>query len=190
MVTLIHNLITTDYLVLVHDDDCVMGLKVIQEGAKILAPVLGVKAAAAKSLVNLFGISGLCNILGSIKLAKALKLGPKDNVVTIATDSFDRYPSVMVDLGKRMGRIDDGAIDEKVLSRWAVDVFKNASADEIMDVRSSKQKGRLFQYKEDVWTQFGYSTDYLNKMKTMDFWEKEFAMIPDLNKEIEKWQVA
>jgi cysteine synthase len=184
MVTLIHNLLTTDYVVLVHDDDCVMGLKVIQDGAKALASELGVPAASAKSLVGLFGISGLCNILGSIKMAKALKLGPKDNVVTIATDSFDRYPSVIADLGKRTGRIDDSSVDERVLSRWARDVFRGADAEEILDVRSKKQKDRLFGMKEEVWTQFGYDKRYLDGMKSQGFWDKEAAMIPGIDREI------
>ena len=50
---------------------------------------------------ELFGVSGIANIIGAIKMAKYLKLGPDDNVVTIATDGFDRYDSVMEDLETR-----------------------------------------------------------------------------------------
>src|SRR5207237_9636376 len=44
---------------------------------------------------GLFGISGVCNILGAIQTAKALRLEPGQVVVTVATDGFDRYPSVL-----------------------------------------------------------------------------------------------
>jgi cysteine synthase len=190
MVTLIHNVLTTDYVVLVHDDDCVMGLKVLQDGAAALTAELGVKAAAAKSLRGLFGISGLCNVLGAIKLAKALKLGPKQNVVTIATDGFDRYPSVMVDLGKRMGRIDDQSVDERVLGRWAREVFRGADAEEVLDVRGKKQKDRLFAQKREVWSLFGYGAHALDAMKKQAFWDKEFAEIPAMDRAIAKLQRA
>jgi cysteine synthase len=184
MVTLIHNVLTTDYVVLVHDDDCVMGLKVLQDGAQVLTSALGVKAAAAKSLKGLFGISGLCNILGAIKMAKALGLGSQDNVVTIATDGFDRYPSVLVDLGKRMGRIDDGSIDDLVLDRWAKDIFRGTGGDEILDVRSRKQKDRLFRQKKEVWTQFGYDDGFLRRMEDPNFWEKEYRLVQEVDREL------
>ncbi len=36
MCTLIHNVLTTDFVVLIEDDDCVKGLKIIHDGTKIL----------------------------------------------------------------------------------------------------------------------------------------------------------
>ena len=43
----------------------------------------------------MFGISGMCNVLAAIKAARHLGLGSKEAVVTVATDGFDRYPSVL-----------------------------------------------------------------------------------------------
>ena len=43
----------------------------------------------------MFGVSGVCNVLAAIKAARHYGLGPKDAVVTVATDGFDRYPSVL-----------------------------------------------------------------------------------------------
>jgi len=97
--------------------------------------------------VGLFGISGVGNILASIKMAKYLDLSARETVVTVATDSFDRYPSVMADLGKRMGRLGDGAIDEKLMGRWAREVFHGIDTEEILDVRGSAQKERLYKQK-------------------------------------------
>ncbi|HHY59719.1 MAG TPA: pyridoxal-phosphate dependent enzyme, partial [Clostridia bacterium] len=97
MCTLIHNVLTTDFVALIHDDDCVKGLKIIHDSPDTLAK-FGVDRDVAESMRELFGVSGICNILGAIKMAKYLRLGPDDNVVTIATDSFDRYDSVLQDL--------------------------------------------------------------------------------------------
>ncbi len=58
-------------------------------------------AKFALGLRDLFGPSGICNVLGAIKLAKHLRLGTGDNVVTVATDGFDRYQSVLDEMSNR-----------------------------------------------------------------------------------------
>jgi cysteine synthase A len=179
MVTLIHNILTTDYVMLVHDEDCLRGLKVIQDGTQVLVERLGVPEEGARALVNRLGISSICNIIGAIKTAKFLDLGPQDNVVTIATDGFDRYPSVMADLERRAG-----PIDAETLEVWAKAVFLGATTHEVLDVRSQAQKERLFRQKEEVWTQFGYSVAYLNQMKFPDFWEAEANEVPQIDAQI------
>ena len=75
MCTLIHNILNTDFVALILDDDAVRGLKVIQDGADALAE-LGVPREAVNALHDLFGVSGICNMLGAIKMAHYLKLGP------------------------------------------------------------------------------------------------------------------
>ncbi|MBI4758785.1 MAG: pyridoxal-phosphate dependent enzyme [Chloroflexi bacterium] len=76
MVTLIHNILTTDYVVLIHDDDCVKGLKVIQDGSQVLARRFGLSPQTATSLVGIFGISGICNVLGAIMMDLERRAGP------------------------------------------------------------------------------------------------------------------
>jgi hypothetical protein len=140
---------------------------------------LGVPASAAARLWGSFGISGICNIIAAIKTAKFLDLGPDDNVVTIATDGFDRYPSVMADLERRAG-----LADTDTLEMWAKGIFLGATTQEILDVRSGAEKERLFRNKEEVWTQFGYSKAYLDSMKHPGFWQAEAAKIPELDERI------
>ena len=94
MCTLIHNILNTDFVTLIHDEDCVKTLKIIYDGTDILVE-MGVDRSIAEGMRELFGVSTMCNILGSIKMAKYLRLGPDDNIVTIATDSIDRYHSVL-----------------------------------------------------------------------------------------------
>lgn len=171
MCTLIHNVLNTDFVVQIRDDDCVKGLKVIQDGPDILAES-GIDSDTAESLRNLFGVSGICNIIGSIKMAKYLKLGPGDNVVTVATDGFDRYDSVIDDLEKRYLEIEDF-----VLRRWKKDVFDEADEKCIYDFRSPEKKEQLFNQKEKDWLPFGYAKEYMDSMKKQDFWDAEYAKI-------------
>ena len=176
MVTLIHNVLTTDYVALIHDDDCVMGLELLERRLPLVETLLGLPPGKLASLEGLFGISGICNVLGAIRLAHHLNLGPDDNVVTIATDGFDRYPSVLADLAERRG-----PMDAAKLAGWFENVFRGGSEVDILDVRPRAEKERLFAYKQDVWSNFGYSHAYLEKMKSQSFWESQFASIEGID---------
>ena len=178
MVTLIHNVLTTDYVARVHDDDCVAGLKVLEHGRRVVERQLKLKDGALEPLAGWFGISSVCNILGAIKTAKLLHLAPGQNVVTIATDGFDRYPSVMEDLERRRGPITDATLAE-----WYERIFRGVTADEILDVRSGVQKERLFRQKREVWSKFGYSDAYLETMKSQAFWDEEYAKIDQIDRD-------
>lgn len=171
MCTLIHNVLNTDYVTLIKDEDSVRGLKVIHDGTKVLVEN-GIDKEVAESMKDLFGVSGICNIIGAIKMAKYLRLGPDDNVVTIATDGFDRYDSVIEDLERRSLETEDF-----VLRRWFKDVFYKNGEEDIVDYRSASQKEKLFKQKENDWLKFGYSQEYLDSMKSMDFWDEEYQKI-------------
>ena len=181
MVTLIHNVLTTDYVMLIHDDDCVMGLELLQRQQARLEHCLHLQAGALQFLHDVFGISGICNILGAVRLARLLRLGPEDNVVTIATDGFDRYPSVLQDLARRKG-----AVSKAMLESWFEQIFRGAASAEILDVRSDGEKQRLFSYKEATWSKFGYSSAYLESMKNQSFWDSEAEKIHQLDEALSR----
>ena len=180
MITLIHNALTTDFITQIIDEDCVRGLAVIHEGKEILKKH-GVPAEVAEKMVDLFGVSGICNILGAIKMAKYLKLGPDDNVVTIATDSFDRYPSVMQNLHDRELEVTD-----HVLERWFEDVFMEADTRYVLDTRGKEAKEKLFKQKESDWLKFGYKQEYLDAMRKPEFWEEEYNKVFEYDKKIKE----
>jgi len=179
MVTLIHNVLTTDYIGLIHDDDCVAGLELLERRRGLVERILGMPAGSFGSLAGVFGISGICNILGAIRLARHLSLGGGDNVVTIATDGMDRYPSVLANLEKRRG-----PLDEPRLTGWFEQIFRGGGSSDFLDVRSIEEKNRLFTYKEQVWTNFGYSLPYLESMKSQSFWDAEFEKIREVDEAV------
>jgi cysteine synthase len=168
MCTLIHNVLNTDFVTLIKDDDTIKALKIIHDGLSILEEN-GVSKQDANNLKELFGPSGLCNIIGAIKIAKHLHLGPEDNVVTVATDSFDRYQSVLEDLENRYLETEDF-----VLRRWFHDIFRKIGDEDVYDFRSKEKKEQLFIQKEKDWLKFGYPKEYLDRMKSMDFWNEEY----------------
>lgn len=177
MVTLIHNVFNSDLLMLINDDDTVRGMEVLQSGTHVLVDRLGVPSDLACHLFGRFGPSCVCNVIGAIKTAKYLGLGPQDNVVTIATDSYDRYPSVSQALYERNG----GRPDDEQLEMWALSAFLGASLGEIVDLNQPGQHRRLQQMKLDLWTRFGYSAEYIRQMSDQQFWDAEYAKIKEID---------
>ncbi|MCM0647539.1 pyridoxal-phosphate dependent enzyme [Clostridium swellfunianum] len=180
MCTLIHNVLTTDFVVLINDEETVQGIKIIHDGTKALVE-LGIAEETANYMKELFGPSGICNILGAIKMAKYLKLGPDDNVVTIATDGFDRYNSVIENLNSRYLEVEGF-----VMRRWIKDIFLGQKDDNVFDYRRKDAKERLFAQKENDWLRFGYCKEYLDSMKHMEFWDKEYAKVSYYNDKIKQ----
>ena len=104
-VTWIHNVWATDLLVCVDDLECLEGLQLLHEGTATLLKE-GIDDELARSWVDFFGISGVCNELAAIRAARHYGFGPRQAVVTVATDAFDRYPSVLRRLDREQGPMD------------------------------------------------------------------------------------
>jgi cysteine synthase len=178
MCTLIHNILTTDFVILVKDEETVQGLKVFQDGTETLVK-MGVDPVLAESLRDKFGPSGICNVMGAIKLAKFLRLGPGDNVVTVATDGFDRYHSVLAEIEHRY--LEFAPV---VFERWVTDNFTEAKDDHVFDYRKLVAKERLFKQKEADWIKFGYSKAFLDSMREQSYWDNEYAKVTLYNEKI------
>jgi cysteine synthase len=185
MVTLIHNILTTDYVALIHDEDCVRGLQAIRslelgawkleiDGESNLQP-----PGAHLHIRDCLGISAICNIIGAIKTAKLLRLGSNDNIVTIATDRFDRYPSVLADLERR-----EGPLMGATLEAWAEHIFHGADTGDILDVRGEAEKRRLHTMKEELWRHFGYSDELFTSMRGMAFWDEQAGLVGEIDRHI------
>lgn len=183
MCTLIHNVLNTDFIALIKDEETVRGLEVIHQGLEVLVEY-GIDREVAEYMQELFGPSGICNIIGAIKMAKYLKLGANENVVTIATDGYDRYDTVIQNLESRYLEVVDF-----VLKRWFKDIFLEADERHIADYRSQAQKEKLFLQKEKDWIKFGYSKEYLDSMKKMSFWDEEYEKVFHYNKLIKELRV-
>ena len=179
-VTWIHNVLNMDWLICIDDQQCLKGLQLLQEGTDVLMAE-GVKADVAKAFVDTFGISSVCNIIGAIKAAKAIKAGKGQNVVTIATDGFDRYPSVMQRLNKTVGKMthEEG--------RRRLDIFRKADVKEWVQEGTAFHRTRWHNQKYYTWVeQQGKGIDELRALADPEFWVKEQAKTPEMDKQIAK----
>jgi cysteine synthase len=99
----IHNVRNTDLITAI-DDDATMGvLRLFNEpaGREYLESV-GVPGGFLEQL-PLLGISGIANLLSSIKFAKWYELGGDDMVLTVLTDSMELYGSRVAELSEEEG---------------------------------------------------------------------------------------
>ncbi|HTP58586.1 MAG TPA: pyridoxal-phosphate dependent enzyme, partial [Spirochaetia bacterium] len=105
----IHNVRNLDAVIAVDDNDCMNLLRLFNEKeGKTLLASRGVPQKLIESL-DLLGISGMGNLLASIKLAKYYELSEKDVVVTILTDSMQLYGSRVKELQEQAGAFDRAA---------------------------------------------------------------------------------
>ena len=177
-VTWIHNVWNMDALMCIDDLDTVRGMVLLQEGTEVLVRDLGVSEDVATRFVGTFGMSGVCNLLGAIKTVKHFGLGPDDLVVTVATDGYDRYPSVARWLEQKEGP----QSREKALRR--VELFHRASTDWVLDgtrtVRERWHNQKYFTWVE----QQGKTVEALRLQQDPDFWREQRARVEDIDRRI------
>ena len=99
----IHDLKKTDMVIAVDDEVTMRMLRLFnEEKGKQKLGSRGVPQALVGQL-DLLGISGIGNLVASIKLAKYYELTEKDVVVTVLTDSMEMYGSRMKELTAERG---------------------------------------------------------------------------------------
>jgi cysteine synthase A len=162
-VTWIHNVWATDLLACVDDLECLLGLRLLREGAAALAAE-GVAERLARSWADTFGVSGVCNVLGAIKAARHYGLGPRQAVVTVATDGFDRYPSVLERLAREQGPFGPEA------AAAALQVFRGQKGDWVLE-GTREVRRRWHNQKYFTWVeQQGKTVAELRAQEDPGFW--------------------
>jgi cysteine synthase A len=99
----IQNVRNTDMVIAVDDENCMNLLRLFNEPAgKEYLKKQGLPEEFIDKL-SLLGISGISNILGSIKLSKYYELSGRDVILTVLTDSADLYKSRLEGLRQEYG---------------------------------------------------------------------------------------
>jgi cysteine synthase len=166
-VTWIHNVLNMDALMCIDDVACKKGLQLLAEplGREILVKRYGADEALIEKLGSLFGISGICHILGAIKTAKFYDLGEDEIVVTAATDSLDRYYSVMDEMAAHYGKLDEAAAVGRIEG-----VFHAASTDWVLEGTPAVRE-RWHNLKYYTWVeQQGKSVQELDAQRDPAWW--------------------
>jgi cysteine synthase len=170
-VTWIHNVLNMDWLLCIDDGECLRGLQLLEEGEAALRGELGLEPALVQEWRGTFGVSGVCNILGAIQTARLLRLGKGDVVVTVATDGFDRYPSVL----RRLDAT-DGPMDAAEATR-RIALFADAAPHMALEGTAATRL-RWHNQKYFTWVeQQGKSVAELEALKSPGFWQAETARV-------------
>jgi cysteine synthase len=175
-VTWIHNVLETDAVMCVDDVECKKGLQLVTEeaGWKAMATRYGVPEDGIRAMSEIMGISGICNVLACIKTARFYGLGPGENLFTIATDTIDRYRSVMTQLDAACGRMDETEAAVRLVS-----IFHGAKTDWVLEgTRHARQC--WFNLKYYTWVeQQGKTVQELDAQREAEFWLREQAKAAD-----------
>ncbi len=166
-VTWIHNVNNMDALMCIDDLACKKGLQMLSEeaGQHVLINRLGVDPQLAAQLGTLFGISGMCNILGAIKTAKYYGLGRGSVIATVATDALDRYHSVMDSMRECYGRLDEAAAVGRLEG-----VFHAATTDWVQP-GTREARTRWHNLKYYTWVeQQGKTVEELDAQRDPEWW--------------------
>jgi cysteine synthase len=180
-VTWIHNVLNMDAIMCLDDIACKKGLQVLTDpaGQQVLAQEFGISTAKLKQLGSLFGISGVCNVLGAIKTAKHYQLGKDDVIVTICTDAIDRYHSVMAAMAEQYGPITPARGLAYVES-----IFHGATTDWIKDGTPDMRR-QWHNLKYYTWVeQQGKTVEDLDAQKDPQWWINHQELVPEMDARI------
>ena len=163
----VHNVRNTDAVAAIDDEDCMRVLRLFNEpeGQCYLAG-LGVDEATIAKL-GLLGISGICNMLAAIKMAKYFELDENDMVFTIFTDSVEMYRSRLGEQTEAHGAfsaVNAATAHVGSLERQGVDNFKELTFPEKKAIHNLKyytwveQQGKTYeeicaQWDPEYWRQ-------------------------------------
>lgn len=166
-VTWIHNVNNMDALMCIDDMDCLKGLQLFTDevGWGVMERRFGVPAEAMGMLGSIFGISGICNLLGAIKTAKYYGMGRDDLIITVCTDDITRYHSVMNWLTES-----EGVMDEAEATARMTGIFHGAGLDWIQE-GTVHNRSRWHNLKYYTWVeQQGKSVEELDAQKDPAWW--------------------
>ena len=183
-VTWIHNVMNLDAVMCIDDIETKMGLQLLTEepGWQVLMDS-GIDETTVQRLAKIFGISGVCNVLGAIKTAKYYDLGKNDVIVAVCTDAIDRYHSVMAQMNAAYRPMD--ATEARVR---LVSIFHKQKLDWIMEGTQASRR-RWHNLKYYTWVeQQGKRVEALDEQKDQAFWEQQQNRVAEIDKLIEAYR--
>jgi len=170
-----------DALMCIGDLECKKGLQLLSEeaGMETLHKRFGVPQGDVETMSNLFGISGICNVLGAIKTAKFYGMSSRDTIVTIATDALDRYYSVMAEMTRTYGAMDEAEATART------HIFLDQKTDWIkegtVDARKQWHNLKYFSWVE----QLGKTVQELNVQLDPEWWLGQQSRVAEIDERIE-----
>ena len=166
----IHNLRNTDMVAAVDDEQALQLMRLFNEpeGHACLRRE-GVDEPVLKSLSQI-GISGLCNLVASIKTARYYDMDSRDVIFTPLTDAMELYSSRLQEMEATHGPY-TGHLADQHFGRY----LQGISTSHMRELSYAGRKA-LHNFKYFTWVeQQGRTTDELRQLWDEDFWQEVFS---------------
>lgn len=175
-VPLIHNVTNTDLVVAVSDrsTDALDVLFNTDAGRAFLAEERGLSGELVGALAH-FGFSSICNVLAGIQIAKRLGLGPRDAVLTVATDGAALYRSEHErTLRERFG----GSLDADGAAAIFAEHLAAVSSEHLLEL-GRRDRDRIFNLGYFTWVeQQGVPLEDFEARRSQEFWRGLRELVP------------
>ena len=166
----IHNVRNTDMVVAVDDEQAMQLMRLFNEneGHACLRRE-GVDEATIGALGQI-GISGLCNLVASIKTARYYDMDGRDVIFTPLTDSMELYSSRMEEMREKHGPYTTHLADQHY-GRYLM----GTGPDHLRELGYADRKA-LHNFKYFTWVeQQGRTSEELRELWDEDFWSEVFS---------------
>ncbi len=181
----IHDVRNTDLVMAIDDAACMAVVRLFNEPAgRAYLAQQGVPDDLVARL-DLLGISGIANVLSSIKFAKWYELGANDVVLTVLTDSMELYGSRVRELREQYGdySAQQAAAD---YARYLL-----GCGIEYVEELGYWERKRLHNLKYFTWVeQQGKTSEELNALWDPGYWEAIQAQVPAIDRLIKEFNAA
>ena len=167
-IPLIHNVMNTDFVIAVSDkvSDRLNLLFGSEVGRKYLRDRRKLPAATVAAFDDV-GISGFANIAAAIKLAKQMRYGADDVVVTVATDCAALYDSERASYRNRHYA---GGFDEVAAGEIFSACLSSLSTDNVLELTDADRR-RIFNLGYYTWVeQQGVGVEDFERRRGQSFW--------------------
>jgi cysteine synthase A len=167
-IPLIHNVANSDAAVAISDraTDNLLLLFNTEVGREYLV-TRGVDRTLVDQLRHL-GLSSICNLLASIKLAKHHRLDGDDAIVTVATDGSEMYLS---EIDKVMGRDHPGGFDRLAAAAVYARFLEGVDTHHLLEL-GEVDRTRIFNLGYFTWVeQQGVSLEDFDARRDLDWWD-------------------
>jgi len=187
-IPLIHNVMNTDVAVAVSDrsTDQLHLLFNSEVGRSYLADRRGVPEEVLSALPSL-GLSSICNVLGAIKTARYYGMGPKDVLITVATDGSEMYRS---EIEIARGKYFPGDFDQVAAGEVYGEQVLGTSPEHLLEL-SRRDRERIFNLGYYTWVeQQGISVEDFMARKDPSFWVALHEIIPIWDRMIDEFNAT
>jgi cysteine synthase len=184
-IPLIHNVMNTDIVVAVSDrsTDALGVLFDAPAGREFLAKQRGLGADMLGALPS-FGLSSICNVLAAIKVAKKLRLGEDDAILTVATDGAAMYGS---ERGKAMAKVFGGRLDAARAAEVFAEHMLGTTPAHTIEL-TAVDRTRIFNLGYFTWVeQQGVSLKDFTVRRDQAFWRSLRELLPAWDAMIEEF---